>query len=126
MPGGRLRRRETELVILRVAHRRGCSYEFEHHRHLGAKAGVTAADLDAVTGEATPSLPGWTARERAILAAVDQLLDDHDVDDATWSRLAGELDERELIELVMLVGHYDMLATTIATLRIEPDRPRRG
>jgi len=32
--------------------------------------------------------------------------------------------DRELIELVMLVGHYDMLATAITTLRIQPDGPR--
>ena len=25
----------------------------------------------------------------------------------------------------MLVGHYAMLATTLNTLRVEPDRPRR-
>jgi hypothetical protein len=25
---------------------------------------------------------------------------------------------------VMLVGHYQMLATTLATLRVQPDAPR--
>ena len=32
--------------------------------------------------------------------------------------------EREAIELLLLVGHYDMLATTLMTLRVEPDRKR--
>ena len=48
-----------------------------------------------------------------------------DLDDATWAALRAHLDEREAIELCMLVGHYEMLATTIATLRIQTDRPRR-
>ena len=33
--------------------------------------------------------------------------------------------ERRLVELVMLVGHYEMLATTLGTLRVQPDAPRR-
>jgi alkylhydroperoxidase family enzyme len=35
--------------------------------------------------------------------------------------LAGELDDVELIELCMLVGHYEMLAMTLSSLRVEPD-----
>ncbi len=46
--------------------------------------------------------------------------------DETWSRLSGLLDTRELIELVMLVGHYEMLAKTINTLRIQPTADYRG
>jgi AhpD family alkylhydroperoxidase len=126
MPGGRLRRRDTELVILRVAHRRGCVYELDHHRRLGVRAGLAPADIDELAEPDAPAHPRWSAREAALLAAVDQLLDDRDVDDATWAELARHLDERRLVELVLLVGHYDMLATTIATLRIQPDPPRRG
>ena len=44
--------------------------------------------------------------------------------DSLWTELRAQLDEREAIELVMLVGHYAMLATTLNTLRVEPDRPR--
>ena len=81
------------------------------------------AELERVaTG---PDAEGWPARERALLAAVDGLHHDGDLDDATWSTLREHLGEREAIELCMLVGHYEMLATTITALRIEPDRPRR-
>jgi AhpD family alkylhydroperoxidase len=122
MPGGKLPRRETELVILRIAHLRDCSYEFDHHVHLGAKAGVTAADVERV--QAGPSAPGWSPREVAILTAVDALHATQDLDDDAWAALAAELDERRLLELVMLVGHYEMLATAIAALRIQPDARR--
>ena len=59
-----------------------------------------------------------------LLRAVDQLHEQQDLDDATWGALEVHLDERQRIELVMLVGHYEMLATAIAALRIQPDARR--
>jgi alkylhydroperoxidase family enzyme len=37
MPGGRLPRDETELVILRVAHNTDCDYEWGHHERIGGE-----------------------------------------------------------------------------------------
>ena len=122
MPRGRLPRRDTELVILRVAHLRGCAYEWEHHVRIGRRAGIGPADLARVADG--PGAAGWSARERAILAAVDELHATGDLGDAAWDPLRGHLDDRDLIELVLLAGHYELLATAITTLRIQPDRPR--
>jgi AhpD family alkylhydroperoxidase len=123
MPGGILPRRETELVILRVAHVRACRYEFDHHVRLGRRAGVRDADVARVIEG--PAAEGWAARERGVLAAVDQVLAKRDLDEPTWAELRAHLDQRATIELILLVGHYDMLATAIAALRIPPDPPRR-
>jgi AhpD family alkylhydroperoxidase len=123
MPGGTLPRRETELVILRVAHVRGCTYEFDHHVRLGRRAGVGPEDVARViTG---PTADGWSPREHALLTAADELLQTRDLTDATWDALRAELSENKCIELCLLVGHYDMLATTVTALRIQPDPPRR-
>ena len=122
MPGGRLPRRETELVILRVATLAGNDYELTQHRRLGRRAGLSAEEVDRVA--AGPDAAGWGPRERLLLRVADELHARHDLADATWADLRAELDERESIELVMLVGHYTMLATTLTTLRVQPDRPR--
>jgi AhpD family alkylhydroperoxidase len=122
MPGGSLPRRDTELVILRVAHLRQCAYEFEHHVRLGRRAGVTAEDVVRI--EQGPDAAGWSAREQALLTAVDALDRDGDLADATWTALRAHLDEATTIEFVLLVGHYEMLATFLLTLRVRPDRPR--
>lgn len=123
MPAGKLPRRETELVILRVAHLRECSYEFDHHVHLAAKVKVTAADVERV--KAGPDATGWSPREQAILTAADAIHERQDLTDEEWATLTRHLSEREVIELVFLVGHYEMLATAIGVLRIQPDA-RRG
>lgn len=122
MPGGTLPRRDTELVILRVAQLTGCRYELEHHRRLGRRAGITEADMARLAEGA--DVTGWTGRERVLLAAVDELHERRDLSDAAWSGVRDHLDERAAIELVLLVTHYEMLATTIDVLRIQPDRPR--
>jgi AhpD family alkylhydroperoxidase len=122
MPGGKLPRRETELVILRVASLRGCDYELEHHVRLGARAGITAADVERVRDGS--GADGWHPRERLLLRATEELIATKDLGDATWAELRAAYDERTVIELLLLVGHYDMLATTLMTLRLEPDRPR--
>jgi AhpD family alkylhydroperoxidase len=122
MPGGKLPRRDTELVILRVASLRDCTYEFEHHVRLGKRAGVTAEDV--VRTRIGSKATGWTPREEALLRAVEGLHADNDLDDETWTQLRSQLSESEAVEFVLLVGHYEMLATFIGTLRIQPDRTR--
>ena len=126
MPFGTLTRRENESVILRVAAVTGCAYESAHHRHLGERAGLSAAQIDEAnndTGGLSPEL--WSQRELTVLAAADELARTGDLTDATWQRVRGQLSEREAIELVQLTNHYVMLATTLRVLRVEPDAPRR-
>ncbi|HEX3706294.1 MAG TPA: carboxymuconolactone decarboxylase family protein [Mycobacteriales bacterium] len=118
MPRGKLPRRDTELVILRTAWRSGCDYELDHHRRLGKQAGLSIEEIDRATSE---PLDGWTPRERALLAASDELLASRDLTDSGWEELRRHLSETEAIEFLLLAGHYSMLATFISTLRIEPD-----
>jgi alkylhydroperoxidase family enzyme len=122
MPGGRLARRDSEMVILRVAYLRSSAYELAHHRGLARRAGLTQNDIERVF--VGPEAEGWSERERAILAAVDSLHHTQDLDDTVWSELRRHLDDRQAIEFCQLVGHYEWLATTIDTLRIQEDRPR--
>jgi AhpD family alkylhydroperoxidase len=122
MPGGKLPRRESELVILRVAHLSGSAYEFEHHVRMARRVGLHREEIDALR---RPLQEGpWTEREVAILSAVDRLHSDRDLDESSWSALREHLDERECIELIMLAGHYEMLATFLRTLRVPLDAPR--
>lgn len=119
MPGGTLPRQDTELVILRVAMRRACQYELDHHARIASRAGIDDAMM--AQAQVGPSHPAWSPRARALLSAVDSLVDSKNVDDALWQVLLGHYSQAQLVELCMLVGQYEMLATTIATLRIPRD-----
>jgi alkylhydroperoxidase family enzyme len=121
MPRGDLPRRDSELVILRVAWNCDCEYERRQHERLARREGLTAADVERVT--AGPAAEGWTPRQAALLRAVDELHERRMLSDELWAELRSHLSETQLIELPMLVGHYEMLAMTLNTLRVEPDEP---
>lgn len=121
--GGRLTRAQTELVILRVAVLNDSAYELVQHRRVARKAGLTAADVERVSSG--PEVDGWTPEQRVLLRAVDALQTDEDLDDPTWRALVDAFDEQRAIEVVLLAGHYRMLATALRTLRVPPDAPRR-
>ena len=80
-------------------------------------AGVTPAEVEAIA--AGPSDASWSAEDAVVLRAADELHDDAVVSDATWAALAGRYDDRQLIELVMLVGHYHMIAFTLNSLGVQ-------
>jgi alkylhydroperoxidase family enzyme len=126
MPGGRLPRRDSELVILRVADRTGSEYEWAQHERLGRAAGLSDAEIARVREGA--AAPGWSERQALLLRAVDELHGGDRVGEETWAGLVRHLDEVELIELCMLAGHYVMLAGTLNSLGVESDpiaeRPR--
>lgn len=122
MPGGKLPRADSELVILRVAHNTACEYEWGHHERLGRRAGLSAEEIARV--RSGPEAPGWGERQRLLLGAADEMHADGRIGEETWQRLAAELDEVRLIELCMLIGHYEMLAMTLNTLQVEPEAPR--
>jgi len=50
---------------------------------------------------------------------VDETADEGAVSDSTWETLAEDLQESELIELLMLIGHYMMLTTVLGSLRLQ-------
>ena len=82
----KLSARHRELLILRVAWRTRSGYEWAQHSRMGADAGVTTAQIDAMTEG--PAAPVWTPLERTLLTAVDEMIDDHVVGDTTWAALA--------------------------------------
>ena len=126
---GRLPRVDTELVILRVAHLRACEYELQHHRLMARGHGLDA-NMQA-TIFAWPDVPEGhgpravlSARQKALLRATDELINDRSIGDGTWQQLATHLDRRQLIEFCMLACQYDGLAATITALDIPLDNPR--
>jgi AhpD family alkylhydroperoxidase len=120
MPGGKLPRAESELLILRVAHNTGSAYEWSQHERLALTAGLSREEVARV--REGPLGGRWTERRRLLLQAADELHEQRVISSETWRQLRPLLSDAELIELCMLVGHYEMLAMTLNSLGVQPDR----
>ena len=107
-------------MILRVADNCRCEYERRHHERLGRIAGLSAEEVQRV--RQGPDADGWSPRRRLLLRAADELHAERTISAGLWSELRRELSERELIELCMLTGHYEMLAMTLNALAVAPDQ----
>jgi alkylhydroperoxidase family enzyme len=117
----KLPRRDTELVILRVGHRRQSEYELQQHRRLALRRGVdTATQAKIFEG---PAAEGLTDRQRTMLTATDELIDGRNLSDDAWASLSRHLNHPQLIHFVTLVTQYDALAAWLSTLRVPLDFP---
>lgn len=113
---GTLTPRDRELAILRVGWLCQAPYEFGEHVHVAKSVGISSDEIERVTQGS--SAPGWNEHEQAILKAVDELHGDAMISDATWATLARRLDERQLIELPIVIGQYQTVAYYQNSLRL--------
>jgi len=113
---GALAPRHRELAILRLAWLCQAPFEWGEHVDVAKRvAGLMAEDVERVKQGAAAS--GWREDDRAILQAVEELFECAMICDETWSVLARHLDEKQLIELPILVGQYQGVAYLQNSLR---------
>jgi alkylhydroperoxidase family enzyme len=118
----RLSPREREIIVLRVALRTDAEYEWANHVPAAFAAGLSEDEVHALVSDSHE----WSEPDAALLRAVDETCADNCVSDSTWAQLRATRDEKQLIELLMLIGFYRMNAGLLNSLGVsaEPGRPR--
>ena len=113
---GALTQRDRELAILRIGWLCQAPYEWGEHVLVAKRVGITSEQIERITlGSAAP---GWSEHEQAIVRAAEELFEDAMISDATWATLAKRLDERQLIELPIVIGQYQAVAYYQNSLRL--------
>ncbi|KDF01268.1 carboxymuconolactone decarboxylase [Mycolicibacterium aromaticivorans JS19b1 = JCM 16368] len=111
--------RLREVAVLRVAHRRDCTYEWEHHVEMAKAEGLTDDDVEAIrTGGADDEL------DRLVVRATDELEEKSNLTDETWAALGEHLTERQRMDFVFTVGAYGMLAMAFNTFGVQLENER--
>jgi alkylhydroperoxidase family enzyme len=113
-------KRVRELLILRISWLRRSEYEFAQHLVVGRNAGLTDAELERV--QLGPDAPGWDPIDADLVRAVDELHLDARIQDETWSRLSAHFSATQLMDIVLAVGCYEVLAMVFKTFgaQLEP------
>ena len=114
---GRIR----EIAIIRIGAVNRSDYVFKSHvPKMALDEGLTVAQCDALAAGWQES-PLFDARERAVLAYVDTMTKDIQVPDAVFEPLRRHFSERQIVELTVLVGTYNMHTRVLEALRVEKD-----
>jgi alkylhydroperoxidase family enzyme len=111
--------RERELAILRTGWNCRSEYEFGQHVVIGRSVGITDEEIVRLT--AGPDADGWSAIDATILRAADELHTDQCIGESTWAALTDHLDTAQVIELIMTVGQYHLVAMTLNSAGVQLD-----
>jgi len=111
---GRLR----EIVIIRMGHLANSQYVLRQHvPTLALAEGLTLDDCNAI--------PEWQASnlfsdsERAALAYTDTMTRDIVVPDEIFAEVERHFNARQIVELTVLIGTYNMNARVLQALRVD-------
>ncbi|BBZ70431.1 hypothetical protein MPRS_15240 [Mycobacterium paraseoulense] len=110
-----------ELAILRVAHLTpGAEYVWVQHEAIAREIGLKPAQIAAARYAAAAG-----PDDEMLLSFTEQVVLNATPDDATFAACADRFSSRELIELLMVIGQYMMLARVMATAQVDIDLPTR-
>jgi alkylhydroperoxidase family enzyme len=111
-----------ELVILWTAHLEDGKYEWAQHEPIAESVGCTKTQIAALAaGEAAAS--AFDKREKALLDFVTEVVENVRASEDAVKAVAAEFSPQEVIEIILTVGYYMMLARLTETTRIDIDPP---
>lgn len=111
--------REREIIILRVGWRCQAGYEWGHHLPFAKRAGLTDEEIQRITKG--PEAEGWKPFDATLIRAVDELLDDAFITDATWKALSEGFNQHQIMDLVFCVGHYNLVSMALNSFGVQQD-----
>ncbi|MHB8918811.1 MAG: carboxymuconolactone decarboxylase family protein [Desulfocucumaceae bacterium] len=109
--------RLRELAILRIATLCRSRYEWYQHEKLARKIGVPEEQIEAVK-QGTGS-PAFNGLEQAVLRYTDEVTLNVKSSDRAFEELAAALSQRELVELTLTIGFYNMVARFLENTGVE-------
>jgi alkylhydroperoxidase family enzyme len=111
-----------ELCLLHAVRLEGGEYEWMQHVPIARDLGCTAAQIAALEdGEDTAGC--FDAREQAALQFTREVVVDVKASETALQAMRTHFSEREIVELILMVGFYATLARLTETLGVENDPP---
>ena len=103
--------RLNEMAILLTAHWWSSQYEWYAHKTLALNAGLNAAVIDDIQAGRRPAR--MQADETAIYDFCVELREHRRVSDATFKAAVNVLGERGVMDLVGVMGYYDLVSMVL-------------
>ncbi len=114
--GSSLSPEQREIAILRVGYRSESAYELHQHEALARHFGMGDAQFAAIKAGDKPALGDVGG---AILAFTEELIDNVRASDAAMAAIKQKLSERQVADLILLIGTYIMACRFLETTGVE-------
>jgi alkylhydroperoxidase family enzyme len=111
-----------ELAILRIARLCGSEYEWNQHRAVALEVGAGEERVEAIDRGDYVALAD---DERAVLDFTTEAVRDGRAGAESLERLRQFLPPRQVVELLLVIGHYTSVARIAETLDLDLDEPLR-
>lgn len=111
--------RERELVILRIGWLCQAEYEWGQHVRIGLATGLSKDEIHRI--KAGPDAAEWSAQDRLLLTATDELRADAHISDATWQGLGKYYNTQQLMDMVFTIGQYNLVSMALNTFGVQLD-----
>lgn len=111
-----------ELAILHAVRLCSGEYEWVQHVPIAQAVGADAAEITALERGAIED-DCFGPVEQAVLRFTDETVRGVKASDATFTELQRHLDAREVVELILAIGYYTMLARLTENAETELDEP---
>lgn len=107
-----MQRKLKEIAVLLTARFWGGQYVWYSHRQQALDAGLAPAFITAMAKGERPA--NMTQDEEAVYDFTTELLQTRQVSDASFKRMVDLFGERQLVELIGLMGHFHSLSMMFA------------
>lgn len=117
---------DWQLIVLRTATMLGAQYEYDVNIPVARVYGMDQAKVDAIDAkmsaeEVKDGKGPWTVRDRIILRIVDEQLATYTNEEETILAARKILTVEELVEVLIILGTYALIARVIRGLKIDDD-----
>jgi AhpD family alkylhydroperoxidase len=106
-----------ETAVLCVSEILGCDYERAAHIVMGKAAGMTDEQISSIKKWQQSGI--YSKTEQSVLRFTDEFIRNGKPSQSTFADLEKHMSHRELMELTVTIGFYELLAKLLLTFEVD-------
>ena len=112
--------RLREIIIMRVVWLYRTDYLWGQHNRMMRRLGMGEEHIQAIKAGSDDAL--WSAEERSVLRAVEELTRTRELTDGAWKALSEHFPPRQILEMLTVLSQFSMLSLIFNAigLQLEP------
>jgi len=109
--------KQRQIAIMRTAWLCNATYMWSSHLRTSVRSGLSPEMFEPIKAGAGD--PWFTAFERTVVTATDELVNDKKLSEATWQALMAEWNPQQMLDFLFTVGAYVTVAGVMNSAGVE-------